>query len=63
MKCRKCNQKAVINMRQHKLALCQNHYVEWIPAQTERMIEKYKMFRQQDRILLAVSGGKVSLAL
>src|SRR3970040_2904923 len=63
MKCRKCGEKAVINMRQHKLALCADHYLEWVPEQTERFIEKYQMFQRGDRILVAVSGGKDSLSL
>lgn len=63
MKCRKCSARAVINMRHHKLALCGEHYVEWFAAQTERVIEKYKMFSRDERVLVAVSGGKDSLAL
>jgi len=50
-------------MRQHKLALCKEHYLEWIPEQTERFIEKYGMFTHEEKILVAVSGGKDSLAL
>jgi len=50
-------------MRQHKLALCREHYVEWIPEQTERFIKKYEMFSHRDKILVAVSGGKDSLSL
>ena len=63
MKCRKCDQKAVINMRQHRLSLCKTHFLEWIPEQVERIIGKYKMFNCEDRILVAVSGGKDSLSL
>jgi uncharacterized protein (TIGR00269 family) len=63
VKCRKCERKAVVNMRQHKLALCAEHYLAWIPEQTERFIEKYRMFDRGDRILVAVSGGKDSLSL
>ena len=63
MKCRRCGHKASINMRQHKLALCKDHYLEWILYQTERIIGKYKMFTHQDQVLVAVSGGKDSLAL
>jgi uncharacterized protein (TIGR00269 family) len=63
MKCRKCGGKAVINMRQHRLALCKEHYLEWLPEQTERFILKYHMFSHQERILVAVSGGKDSLSL
>jgi uncharacterized protein (TIGR00269 family) len=63
MRCRKCDQKATINMRQHKLALCKDHFLEWLPEQVQRFIEKYRMFTYQDRILVAVSGGKDSLSL
>jgi uncharacterized protein (TIGR00269 family) len=50
-------------MQQHKLALCEEHFLEWIPEQTERAIKKYRMFGPEDRILVAVSGGKDSLSL
>ena len=63
MKCSKCGGKAVINMRQHKLALCGEDYLEWLPGQVQRSIEKYNMFRREDRVLVAVSGGKDSLSL
>ena len=63
MKCKKCGSKASVNMRQHKLALCKEHYLEWIPEQTERFIKKYSMFRREEKILVAVSGGKDSLSL
>lgn len=63
MKCRKCGQKASVNMRQHKLALCKEHYLEWLPEQTERFIKKYRMFTHDEKILVAVSGGKDSLSL
>jgi len=63
MKCRKCGTKASVNMRQHKLALCKEHYLEWVPEQTERFIKKYHMFTHDERILVAVSGGKDSLSL
>ena len=63
MKCRKCARSAVFNMRQHKLALCEVHYPEWFVTQTQRAIEKYRMFSPEDRVLVAVSGGKDSLAL
>jgi uncharacterized protein (TIGR00269 family) len=63
MKCVKCGERAVINMRQHKLALCKEHFLEWIPAQVQRTIEKYNMFGEEARILAAVSGGKDSLSL
>lgn len=63
MKCRACGAKAAVNMRQHKLALCKEHFLDWIPEQTARFIKKYRMFGPQEKILVAVSGGKDSLSL
>ena len=63
MKCRTCGQPAIINLRQHKLALCRTHFLDWLPEQTQRFIHHYRMFTLDDRILVAVSGGKDSLSL
>ncbi len=63
MKCKKCGERASINMRQHRMALCKDHFLEWIPEQTDRFIKKYNMFSREEKILVAVSGGKDSLSL
>ena len=63
MKCGRCGGMAVINMRQHRLRLCAKHFVEWFVSMTQRTIEKHSMFDPTDRVLVAVSGGKDSLAL
>ena len=63
MKCSRCGGTAVINMRQHRLRLCATHFVEWFVSMTQRTIEKHRMFGLDDRVLVAVSGGKDSLAL
>ena len=63
MRCRKCGELAAINMRQHRLALCETHFVEWMRSNTQRFVEKYRMFKPDERVLVAVSGGKDSLAL
>jgi uncharacterized protein (TIGR00269 family) len=63
MRCRRCGSQAALNMRQHKLALCEKHYPEWFLEQTERTIRKHHMLEPGSRVLVAVSGGKDSLAL
>ncbi len=63
MKCDKCGDVAVIGMPQHRLNLCSVHFQEWVPHTVQRTIEKHGMFGRQDRILVAVSGGKDSLGL
>jgi tRNA-5-methyluridine54 2-sulfurtransferase len=62
-RCNTCGEKAAIYMRQHRLPLCKTHYLDWFVEQTEHAIQKYKMFSHQDRLLVAVSGGKDSLSL
>jgi hypothetical protein len=57
-RCRKCAGDSVINMRQHRLALCETHLVEWVQKVTSSFIEKHRMFEPDDRILVAVSGGQ-----
>ncbi|OQY31161.1 MAG: hypothetical protein B6I38_06240 [Anaerolineaceae bacterium 4572_5.1] len=63
MKCKKCGGKAVINMPQHNMGLCKDDFLQWLPEQMQKFVEKYKMFTPEEKILVAVSGGKDSLAL
>lgn len=63
MLCRKCRHKAVINLPQHNLALCPNCFTDFAHSQVIRAIKKQQMFAKTDRVLVAVSGGKDSLAL
>ncbi|AAC07321.1 TIGR00269 family protein [Aquifex aeolicus] len=62
-KCRICGKKAIIYMPHHRLALCREHFVEWFEKYTERTIKEFKMFTKKDKVLVAISGGKDSLAL
>ncbi len=62
-KCRICRKKAIIYMPHHRLALCKEHYLSWFERYVERTIKEFKMFSKKDRVLVAVSGGKDSLAL
>jgi uncharacterized protein (TIGR00269 family) len=63
MKCSRCGGLAVINMRQHRLRLCEPHFLDWFVATARRSIETYRMFAPDDKVLVAISGGKDSLAL
>ena len=63
MKCRKCGEKAVIKLYQHNLALCKKHFLEFIEERVKKTIHDFQMFEKEDNILVAVSGGKDSLAL
>lgn len=63
MRCRVCQAPPVIEIRQHNAAFCQEHFLRFCRNQVEKTIHKFSMFEPGDRILVAVSGGKDSLAL
>ncbi|MGQ0811303.1 MAG: ATP-binding protein [Nitrospiraceae bacterium] len=63
MTCIKCNTKAVIGLPRHHAAFCKPCFNGFVHAQVARAIKSEKMFKKEDRILVAVSGGKDSLAL
>ncbi|MCS7192214.1 MAG: TIGR00269 family protein [Armatimonadetes bacterium] len=62
-RCLWCKQKAVIYMREHRLALCKECYPKWFLRVTERLIKEWHMIESHDKVLVAVSGGKDSLGL
>jgi uncharacterized protein (TIGR00269 family) len=53
----------VIEVRRHNAAFCEDCFVHHVHEQVRRAIKSHGMFRPDDRILVAVSGGKDSLAL
>ncbi len=55
--------KAIVYLPHHRLALCKEHFISWFEKRVEKTIKEFKMFSKNDRILVAVSGGKDSLAL
>ncbi len=63
MKCRVCKAHPVIELRQHNAAFCAEHFVAFVHRQVERAIDKFSMFEPDAKVLVAVSGGKDSLAL
>ena len=63
MRCRICGGKPIIYMPHHRLALCKEDFIRWFENYTQKTIKEFRMFSKEDRILVAVSGGKDSLAL
>lgn len=63
MRCRVCSDPAVLEVPRHNAAFCQDHFVRHCHQQVERAVHKHKMLEGDDRILVAVSGGKDSLML
>ena len=63
MKCNRCRGPAVIEVRRHNAAYCKDCFLHVFHAQVKRAIKQQRMFADGDRILVAISGGKDSLAL
>ncbi len=63
MKCTRCRATANVEVRRHRSAFCAGCYPGWFREQVGRTIQHGRMFRRDDRVLVAVSGGKDSLAL
>jgi uncharacterized protein (TIGR00269 family) len=63
MKCAVCRGPAVIDMARHNVNLCGEHFVKHCHEQVAKAIRRHDMIQPTDRVLVAVSGGKDSLAL
>ena len=63
MNCTKCKIKAVIGLPRHNAAFCKVCFNGFVHEQVARAVKSERMFGPQDRILVAVSGGKDSLTL
>lgn len=63
MKCKICGQTASINLRSHKTAFCDTHFITFFEKRVNTTIRRYKLIGDGDRPVVAVSGGKDSLSL
>jgi uncharacterized protein (TIGR00269 family) len=63
VKCRRCRQPAVIEVRRHNAGFCAECFLRHCREQVRRTLDDFGMIGPGDRVLVAVSGGKDSLAL
>jgi tRNA-5-methyluridine54 2-sulfurtransferase len=63
VKCRVCKGPAVIDVRRHNAAFCRDHFLHHCEEQVRKAIDAHHMLEPGERVLVAVSGGKDSLAL
>jgi tRNA-5-methyluridine54 2-sulfurtransferase len=63
VKCKRCRGPAVLEIRRHNAAFCADCFVHHVRTQVGRAIDGFDMLDSEDRVLVAVSGGKDSLAL
>jgi len=63
VRCTRCRAKAEVQLRAHNAAFCRACFLLVFRRQVERAIVAERMFTRDERVLVAVSGGKDSLAL
>ena len=63
MKCRKCGGRAALELRRHNTAFCGPDFVDFFRHHVLETVRRWRMFTRDEAILVAVSGGKDSLAL
>jgi tRNA-5-methyluridine54 2-sulfurtransferase len=63
VKCRVCRAPAVLDIRRHNAAFCRDHFLKHCGEQVRRAIKDHDMIHAGERVVVAVSGGKDSLAL
>jgi uncharacterized protein (TIGR00269 family) len=60
MRCKFCERPAFIKLHYPKMYLCPEHFTEYFERKVKRTIERYKLIKPGERILVVVSGGKDS---
>jgi len=63
VKCKKCGGRAVLELRRHNTAFCAEDFLGFFRRHTLETIRRWKMLTRDEPVLVAVSGGKDSLAL
>ncbi len=63
MKCRRCQATAVVSLPSHNTAFCESCFLEFFSRQVAKGIEAHGLMSKEDKILVALSGGKDSLGL
>jgi uncharacterized protein (TIGR00269 family) len=63
VKCTKCGDTATLELRRHNAAFCAPDFLEFFRRQVAAAVRRHRMFTRDERVLVAVSGGKDSLAL
>jgi len=62
-KCKRCGEPPVIDVPRHRAAFCSDCFQHHCREQVRRTIESHRMIAPGERPLVAISGGKDSLAI
>jgi uncharacterized protein (TIGR00269 family) len=63
VKCRKCGGRAALELRRHNTAFCGSDFLDFFRHHVLETVRRWRMFARDESVLVAVSGGKDSLAL
>jgi len=63
LKCSKCDEDAIMAQRYSGVQLCESHFLEDFERRVKDALFRQKMVSENDRIAVALSGGKDSTAL
>ncbi|MDO8510855.1 MAG: TIGR00269 family protein [Nanoarchaeota archaeon] len=61
MSCTKCDHKAVISLQHGNL--CKSHFIDYFEEKVFKTINKYQLIGRNEKLCVAVSGGKDSLTV
>ncbi len=61
--CTFCTEEAIVSVPHRGLRLCRYHFINYVETEVENVIARYSMLEDVRKLLVAVSGGKDSVAL
>ena len=63
MVCKNCLEKPVINLTNNNIKLCKQHFIRYFERKVLNLIKEYKLVERNDKVGVALSGGKDSLTV
>ena len=63
MPCKNCLNKPVINLTNNNIKLCKQHFIRYFEHKVLILIKTYKLIERNDKVGVALSGGKDSLTV
>ncbi len=63
MVCKNCIEKSVIKLTNNNITLCKQHFIRYFEKKVFSTIRNYKLIDKNDKIAVALSGGKDSLTV